>query len=575
MSLIWKYLKPHRVRVIIGLIIKIIGTFADLLIPYFLSYIIDNILPTKDLKKVVLYGLIMIFFSIICFVFNVIANQKASYVCKLFTTSVRHDLFDKINTLTSEQYDEVTMPTLISRMTSDTYNVHHMVGMMQRIGVRAPLLLLGGIVITFFMDPILTLILIAILPFIILISTWVTKASIPLFTKVQNSIDGMVREIRENVTGIRVIKALSKNNYEKVRFEKVNKEVMDYEIKSGDAMAKLSPIMSVLLNMGLVFVVVVGALRVSNGSVGVGKVISFTSYFTIILNACLVITRIFVTFSRSAASAARIEYVFSLPVLLNPEQETLHPSSDYIIEFNNVSFKYIEANETKVLSNINFKLKEGETLGIIGPTGCGKTTIINLIMRFYDVTEGEILVYGKNVKEYDKKELRSMFGSSFQNDCIFSDTIMNNIKMGRSISDEEAKIACETSLAAPYIEVKEKGYNHMLSPKGTNISGGQKQRLFIARALANHPKILILDDATSALDYKTDSQLRQNIKKNYPNTTSIVIAQRISSIMNSNYILMLEDGVMQGFGTHQELMNQVAEYREIYNSQMGGVKNDA
>ena len=576
MQLIWKYLKPYKLRVFVGLIIKIIGTLADLAIPYLLSHIVDEIMPTKDLRLVTIYGLIMIGAAVICFLFNMKANQMASYICKLFTTSLRHDLFEKINTLTSSQFDEVTMPTLISRMTSDTYNVHQMVGMMQRIGVRAPLLLLGGIVITFFMDPVLTLVLIALLPFILLITYFVTKHSIPLFTKVQESADNMVREIRENITGIRVIKALSKVEYEKEKFNKVNKEVMNYELKAGFTMARLSPIMNVLLNMGLVLVVIFGAIRVSGDQIGVGKVISFTTYFTLILSACLTLTRVFVVFSRSTASANRIDYVLKLPVLLNKEcgDENDVKSSEYFIEFNNVSFKYVKSNKEYVLSNINFKLKKGETLGIIGPTGCGKTTIINLLMRFYDVSEGEILVNGINVKNYEKEELRKLFGTSFQNDTIFTDTILNNVKFDRDISDLDVIKACETSLATDFIKDKENTYNYQLSQKGTNISGGQKQRIFIARALAASPEILILDDATSALDYKTDSLLRQNIKKNYGKITSIVIAQRISSVINSDYIMVLEDGMMLGYGKHDYLMNTVAEYKEIYTSQMGGVNNE-
>ena len=576
MQLIWKYLKPYRLRVLIGLIFKIIGTLADLAIPYLLSYIVDEVMPTKDLHLVLIYGLIMIGAAVICFLFNMKANQMASYICKLFTTSLRHDLFEKINTLTSSQYDEVTMPTLISRMTSDTYNVHQMVGMMQRIGVRAPLLLLGGIVITFFMDPVLTLVLIALLPFIILITYFVTKYSIPLFTKVQESVDSMVREIRENITGIRVIKALSKIDYENEKFSKVNKEVMNYELKAGFTMARLSPIMNVLLNMGLVLVVIFGAIRVSGGQIGVGKVISFTTYFTLILSACLILTRIFVVFSRSTASANRIDYVLKLPTLLLKEENenVTTGNSEYFIEFNNVSFKYIESNKEYVLSNINFKLIKGETLGIIGPTGCGKTTIINLLMRFYDVSEGEILVNGINVKNYDKEELRKLFGTSFQNDTIFTDTILNNVKFGRDISDLDVIKACEASLASDFINDKENTYNYQLSQKGTNISGGQKQRIFIARALAAKPEILILDDATSALDYKTDSLLRQNIKKNYSGITSIVIAQRISSVINSDYIMVLEDGMMIGYGKHNDLINTIPEYKEIYASQMGGGVNN-
>ena len=574
MKLIIRYLKPYKLRLLIGFTIKLIGTLADLVIPYLLSYIIDEILPTKDLRLVIIYGLAMIASSIICFLFNVWANQMASYICKLFTTNLRHDLFEKINTLSSSQYDEITMPSLISRMTTDTYNVHHMVGMMQRIGVRAPILLIGGVIITAFQDLTLTLILVAILPFIILLSYLITKKAIPLFTKVQNTLDLMVTEIRENVTGIRVIKALSKNEYEKEKFGKINKQVMDLEIKSGNAMAKLSPIMTVLLNMGLVFVVVVGAFRVSNAAVGVGKIISFTTYFTIILNACLTITRIFVTFSRSAASAMRIDYVFSVPTLDDTADKIkvsdIEDNDNPLIEFKDVSFKYNDTSEENVLSNISFKINKNESFGIIGPTGCGKSTIISLLMKFYDVKEGNIYIKGVDINEINTSSLRNMFGTCFQNDTIFTDTVLNNIKFGRDVSYDDVIKASRNSLAEKFILNHEDGYDYLLSPKGTNISGGQKQRIFISRALAGSFDCLILDDATSALDYKTDSILRNNIKNNYSDISTIIIAQRISSIINCDKILMIEDGRILGIGTHKELMESVDEYRSIYISQMGG-----
>ena len=579
MNLIIKYLKPYKLRLLIGFTIKLIGTLADLAIPYLLSYIIDEILPTKDLNLVIIYGGIMIASAIICFLFNVWANQMASYICKLFTTNLRHDLFVKINTLSAKQYDEITMPSLISRMTTDTYNVHHMVGMMQRIGVRAPILLIGGIIITFFLDHVLTLILVAILPFIILLSYLITKKAIPLFTKVQGTLDIMVTEIRENITGIRVIKALSKNEYEKEKFAKVNKQVMDLEIKSGNAMAKLSPIMSILLNMGLVFVVVIGAYRVNGGEAGIGKIISFTTYFTIILNACLTITRVFVSFSRSAASALRIDYVFKVPALEEREdvidiKEIEFNINTPIIEFRNVNFRYNESNNENVLNNISFKINRNESFGIIGPTGCGKSTIINLLMKFYDASSGNIYVKGEDINSISIKSLRNLFGTCFQNDTIFTDSILNNIKFGRNISYDDIIKASRNSLAEKFISNHNEGYDYELSAKGTNISGGQKQRIFISRALAGEFECLILDDATSALDYKTDSLLRQNIKNNYSEITTIIIAQRISSILNCDKIMVIEDGKILGLGTHEELLEKVEEYRNIYISQMGGVNNE-
>lgn len=573
MKKILPYLKNQKLRLIFELIIKVIGTLMDLAIPYVLTYIIDEVFPliTEDnynemLGKIIWLGLLMILFSIIGVSFNIIANQSASYVTKKVTRGLRYDLFKKVQSLSNTQIDELTMPSIISRLSSDTYNVHQMVGMMQRIGVRAPILLVGGIVVTLTLDPVLTLILFITLPLIVLATVIISKLGIPLFNSVQTSIDNMIRVIRENISGVRVIKALTKMDYEKNRFHKVNKEVMDYELKSGYTMTSLNPIINILLNVGLVAVVVVGATRIMGYKTEVGKVIAFTSYFTIILNAMLSITRIFMVFTRSMASLTRISYILDMPQDL--QVEDIKPrKTKYYIEFNKVNFSY---NKKELnLENINFKLKNNETLGIIGATGSGKTTILNLLMRFYDVDSGEILINGKNIKSINPNKLKKMFGVAFQNDTIFSDTIKENIVFGRDISEEDLNKAIEVSQSKEFINNQPKGLDTWLTPKGTNISGGQKQRLYIARALADNPKILILDDSSSALDYKTDSLLRQEINKNYDCTT-IIVAQRISSIKHCDKIIVLDEGKMVGYGTHDELMVNSIIYNEIYQSQMGG-----
>lgn len=569
MRRIFKYLKNQKFRLFIQIVVKIIGTLMDLAIPYILTFIIDEVIPitTKEnVTDILWYGLLMIVCSIIGVSFNIIANQSASYIAKIVTRGLRHDLFSKVQTLSSNQIDELTMPSIISRLSTDTYNVHQMVGMMQRIGIRAPILLVGGIIVTLTLDPFLTLILLIALPLIVLATIVVSKLGIPLFNKVQTSIDNMIRVIRENISGVRVIKALTKMDYEKNRFQKVNKEVMDYELKSGYTMTSLNPIINVLLNIGLVAVIVVGAWRIKEGTTEVGKVIAFTTYFTIILNAMLSITRIFMVFSRSLASLTRINYIMNMKQDLEIEEIEVK-DSEYLIEFNDVNFSY-NKNELN-LENINFKLKPNETLGIIGATGSGKTTIINLLMRFYDVDSGEILIEGRNIKSIDHNELKEMFGIAFQNDTIFSDTIKENIIFGRNISEEDIQKAIKVSQAKEFIDNQSEGLETMLTPKGTNISGGQKQRLYIARALANNPKILVLDDSSSALDYKTDSLLRKEITENY-NCTTVIIAQRISSIKHSDYIIVLDEGKMVGYGTHDHLMETSTIYNEIYQSQMGG-----
>ena len=565
------YLKKYRVRILGGSGIKLVGTIMDLVLPYILAYIIDEIVPTKELKMVVLYGFLMIGCAILGFLATVIANQLASKVAEFVTIDLRKDLFEKIQSLSASQLDEVTIPSLVSRMTSDTYNIHHVTGLMQRLGTRAPILFIGGLIMTVILDPVMTLVLISILPLIIITIYVTSKVGIPLFSNVQESVDDVVKSIRESATGIRVIKALSKEEYEKNKFEKVNKKLIKYELKSGIEMAKINPITTALLNFGLVGVIVVGAYRVNYGYILPGKVLAFTTYFTIILNAMLSITRVLLILTKAIASGKRIDYVFRLKQdLLLEESEKM--SSPYHIEFRNVSFSYNK--KINNVNKINFKIKHGESLGIIGATGSGKTTLIKLLMRFYDVTEGEILIDGRNIKSIPLDELKSMFGVVFQNDTIFSKSIKENICFGRNFTDEEIDTAIRISQAKEFIDKIPEGLDKELSAKGTNVSGGQRQRILIARAVISNPEILILDDASSALDYKTDAALRKEIRENLNHTTSIIVTQRVSSVSYCEQILVLSDGEEVGIGNHETLLKSVPLYKEIYDIQMGGEMNE-
>lgn len=565
------YIKKYRVRILGGSGIKLVGTIMDLVLPYILAYIIDEIVPTKELKMVVLYGFLMIGCAILGFLATVIANQLASKVAEFVTIDLRKDLFEKIQSLSASQLDEVTIPSLVSRMTSDTYNIHHVTGLMQRLGTRAPILFIGGLIMTVILDPVMTLVLISILPLIIITIYVTSKVGIPLFSNVQASVDDVVKSIRESATGIRVIKALSKEEYEKNKFEKVNKKLINYELKSGIEMAKINPITTALLNFGLVGVIVVGAYRVNYGYILPGKVLAFTTYFTIILNAMLSITRVFLILTKAIASGKRIDYVFRLKQdLLLEESEKM--DSPYHIEFRNVSFSYNK--KINNVNKINFKIKHGESLGIIGATGSGKTTLIKLLMRFYDVTEGEILIDGRNIKSIPLDELKSMFGVVFQNDTIFSKSIKENICFGRNFTDEEIDTAIRISQAKEFIDKIPEGLDKELSAKGTNVSGGQRQRILIARAVISNPEILILDDASSALDYKTDAALRKEIRENLNHTTSIIVTQRVSSVSYCEQILVLSDGEEVGIGNHETLLKSVPLYKEIYDIQMGGEMNE-
>ncbi len=579
MKLIIKYCKPHAWRMLYGFMIKITGTFADLGLPWVLSYILDNVVPLGKIRPVLYWGAFMLFLAVAARYCNIWANRKASLVARDVTRAVRHDLFVKTMNLSGRQTDTLHIPSLVSRMTSDTYNIHHMVGMMQRLGVRAPMILIGGIIITLTMEPVLTLVLVILLPILGGLIFYISRKGIPLYKRVQSSMDSMVRIMRENISGIRVIKALSKTEYEKKRFRGANDEMLARELHAGSVMALSGPLMGLLLNIGLTLVVIVGAYRVNSGASEPGKIVAFLSYFTMILNAVIMINRIFMVASKATASAGRIDEVLSAPEELRVEKaEELYSGGKREvphIEFKKVSFGYHAApgeTEKYCVKDISFRIYHGESLGIIGATGSGKTTLLNLLMRFYDVTEGQILIDGQDIREIPLTKLRERFGVVFQNDVVFADTLRENIAFGRELSDAEVAQAAEYALAAGFIAGKEEGYSHKAAIKGADLSGGQRQRLLVARALAGTPEVLLLDDASSALDYRTDAEIRKNIRESYGDTTTILVAQRASSVMQMTHILVLDEGECIGYGTHGELMETCDVYHEIAEQQMGDVE---
>ncbi len=579
MKLIAKYCKPYAWRMLYGFLIKIIGTFADLGLPWVLSYILDNVVPLGEIRPVLYWGAFMLFLAVAARYCNIWANRKASLVARDVTRAMRHDLFVKTMALSGSQTDTLHIPSLVSRMTSDTYNIHHMVGMMQRLGVRAPMILIGGIIITLTMEPVLTLVLVILLPILGGLIFYISRKGIPLYKKVQSSMDSMVRIMRENISGIRVIKALSKTEYEKKRFGEANDEMLGRELHAGSVMALSGPLMGLLLNIGLTLVVIVGAYRVNSGASEPGKIVAFLSYFTMILNAVIMINRIFMVASKATASAGRIAEVLEAPeelLVAKAEEFSAHPKKEVPhIEFKNVSFGYHAApgeTEKYCIRNISFRIYHGESLGVIGATGSGKTTLLNLLMRFYDVTEGQILIDGTDIREIPLTELRERFGVVFQNDVVFADTLRENIAFGRELNDAAVAKAAEHALAAGFIGGKEEGYLHKAAIKGADLSGGQRQRLLVARALAGTPEVLLLDDASSALDYRTDAEIRKNVRENYGETTTILVAQRASSVMQMTHILVLDEGECIGYGTHEELMKQCDVYREIAELQMGDVE---
>lgn len=577
-QIIFKYMRSYYGRMVVGFVIKFVGTIMDLCIPYILAHIIDYIIPMEDRSLVILWGSLMILCSVLAVTFNVIANRMASKVAADTTEAVRHDLFYKIMCLSNAQTDSFTKPSLISRMTSDTYNLHQMIGRVQRLGVRAPILLIGGICVTFTLDVAMACVLLATLPLLAAITIYVSKRSIPMYGILQEANDRFVRMVREDIAGIRVIKALSKTEYETEKFRSVNKEVVERERKNGMVMAIINPSMNILLNLGLVGVILVGAYRVNAGITEVGKILAFTTYFTIILNAMLSISKMFTITSKAIASGNRIWQVLECgddmqvveevyAEVLGTEQKNCEGEE---IAFEQVTFSYLKGGEANV-KDLSFTIKKGETLGIIGEIGSGKSTIINLMMRMYDADEGQVRIAGRDVRNYRPEDLKKKFGVVFQNDTIFEDTIAGNVTLGRDMTEEQIREALLYARAKEFVEGRDGKEAEALNIKGANLSGGQKQRVLIARALAAKPEILILDDSSSALDYRTDAELRKGIKEHLTETTLVIIAQRVSSIRNADHILVLEDGEPIGYGTHEELMETCEVYSEISKMQEGGV----
>ena len=583
MKLIWRYIRPYRWFILGVMLVKLLGTGTDLLMPYVLEHLLDNVIPAADSAwPVVLWGGVMLLLTLVTRVLNVAANRMSVRVARNSTFAVRRDLFHTALNLSGHQMDQVGLPSLISRMTSDTYNFQNFVRMIQTMGIRAPIMLLGGIAITLTMDVGLATILCVMAPIMIVLVTFVSWKGIPLFNEVQRRMDVLVRLMRESISGIRVVKALSKEPYEEKRYGEANARMARQEIKASVVMSLPGPIVTLFLNIGLILVVLVGARRVNDGQTAPGVILAFLTYFNMILMGVMGLNRIFMMMSKANASANRIAEVTGMPEELTPlpaEQAAQAPGDGTLI-FDHVTFNYdadspeekhgqfLGEQRQQCLQDISFCVPKGGSLGIIGATGSGKTSIVNLLMRFYDPQDGHVFVDGKDVRIYGRDELHRKFGVVFQNDVIFADTIRENVAFGRQVSESMLTRAAQDAMARGFIEEYEDNYDHEAAIRGANFSGGQKQRLLIARALAAKPEILILDDASSALDYRTDAELRKAIREHHGSATTVVIAQRVSSIMSMDEILVLHEGRMIGRGTHEELLASCPEYREIAYVQM-------
>ena len=569
MRKIFGYIRPYLGYICLTLFIKLCATCVELTIPSLMEIILDDKVPAGDRQQIVLFGGLMLLCAAVAMGGNILANRMSAISAGKITRKLRHDLFAKLQGLSARQMDQLTTASAISRLTSDTYNVNQLLARLQRIGVRAPIMLIGGIIMMLTMDVVLALVLIALLPFLCICIVLVTRKTVPLFSQSQDVQDDIVQVCQENITGIRVVKALSKTEYERQRFDGVNTEHTAISQKAGITTNISSPITTFILNLGLTLVLIVGAFRVNRGDCQPGVIVAFLQYFTTISIATATITRVFIMWSRGEASAKRIAEVLDEPEDLQvlPGEDTPPAENSAHIEFENVTFSYTGVGTN--LENLSFRLEHGQTLGILGPTGCGKSTILKLLLRIYDVDSGRILIDGKDIRTIPAEVLRAKFGVVFQNDFIAEGTLAENIGFFRDLSDERIHDAAQDAQALPFIMEREGEMDGEVAVRGNNLSGGQKQRLLIARALAGDPEILLLDDSSSALDYQTDANLRKALRENYRNTTTLLVAQRVSSMRHADLILVLHEGQVIGAGTHDTLMDTGEEYRIIAETQMG------
>ena len=563
MGTVLGYLRPHSRRVACGVTVKFTAALLELVLPLLLERIVDVSVPAGDLAAIWLCGGLMAALAFGAAFCNITANRMAARVSMEVTRTLRGDLYSRTQRLSCAQMDRFSTSSLVSRLTNDTYNVHQMFDKVQRGGIRAPMLVLGGLVLTFLLEPALAAVQLAVSLLTFLTIWQVTRRGIPRYAAAQAAGDTVVRIIRENASGVRVVKALACQGRERQRFDEANETSRRAEETADCVMAAANPLTDLLLNTGLVLVVLAGALRVTAGQMPPGQIVAFLSYFTLIQTATLGIAKVFIRISKGAASARRIE-----EILLEPEDQPLRPSeavSEAELGMDGVSFSYLGVERD--LADVSFTLRKGETLGILGPTGSGKSTLAALLMRLYDAGEGIVWVGGRDVSSVPGEERR--FGVVFQNEALLNDSVYENISFLRNIPREDVIAAAKTAQAWEFIERLPEGLDSRLDIRGANLSGGQRQRLLAARALAGRPSVLVLDSADSALDYATAAALRAAIRRDCPGVTLVVISERVASLRSADRILVLEEGRVTAQGTHEELLEHCARYRRIAELQRG------
>lgn len=567
-----RFLRPYMKETVIGSGAKLFEAILELLLPIFMGKIIDIGIINNDISYVMKMVICMFIIISVGLASASLCQYYASYTCQSVGNDLRKDLLRKISLFSYSDIDRFGNSTLINRITNDVNQVVLAVAMLIRLVSRAPFLCIGALIMSIYIDPKMSLIFAVLIPIFIVVIAVIMKRTVPLYKAAQTKMDELGHVLRENLSGVRVIRAFARHENEKLRIEEATENVSKSYIRVTNLSALMNPLTSFIMNMGIIALLHFGAINVNIGALTQGDIVVLINYITQVLLALIVVANLLVTFTKASASASRInevlEYSASIKDEVNIDEidmKTLMKNKE-IITFEDVSFKY---NEEEVLSDLSFSIYNGQVFGIIGTTGSGKSTVANLIPRFYDTTEGRVLFGGKDVRKLSQSFLHEEIGIVPQKSVLFTGTIADNIRWGKEdATKEEIVEALKNAQAYEFVTKMENGIDSYIYEGGKNFSGGQKQRLTIARALVKKPSVIILDDSLSALDYETDKKLRKSLVENLKDTTKIIISQRISSIISADTILVLDDGRCVGLGKHEELLEKCDTYREIYESQV-------
>lgn len=569
-----RYLKPYWVFALLCPLAMILEVSMDLLQPTLMSDIVDNGIlgdaaADENLRYVLITGLKMLIFSLIGCFGGIASAGFGTAAAQKMGNDLRKDAFAKVMHMSFQQTDKFTTGSLVTRLTNDITAIQEFVAMSLRMFVRTGMQFIGGIAVILTLNVNFGIVLVISLPVQLIAVAIIMKKASPLFSIVQSRLDKVNSVVQENVSGARVVKAFTREEYEINRFDNANTDLMTTNLKVQKLLATLNPILMIIMNASVIAIIMIGGFQVEAKAMQVGEVMAAVTYITQILMSVMMVGMMFQQVSRSAASMKRVNEVLSTNPVISDGNKSADSDNSGTVEFRNVGFSYPGSSGKPVLSGIDLKAEKGQMIAILGSTGCGKTSLVNLVPRFYDASDGDVLVDGVNVKDYDIDTLRSKIGVVLQKSELFSGTVAENIRWGcETATDEEVKTAARIAQAEEFIDGFNDGYDTMISEKGASLSGGQKQRMAIARAIIKKPEILIFDDSTSALDLSTEAKLHKALRENLSGVTVIMIAQRIASVMRADKIAVLENGSICAFGTHKELMESSSVYRDIYYSQM-------